>query len=112
MTLTQETVKREGKGPAAVISPEGEVDMHESPKLRAALAAETAKKPSLIIVDLGRVTFIDSSGVATLVEGLKRAKPAVLALCGMNAAVKDVFELSRLDKVFTIYPSRQEALSA
>ncbi len=113
MNLSQEIVERQAQGRAIVLCPEGEIDMHESPKLRAALSAEMAKKPALVVVDLARVTFIDSSGVATLVEAFKRAKAAgiSLALCGMNANVKDVFELARLDKVFSISPSRAEALA-
>lgn len=109
MNLTRETVDK-----AVVVSPEGEVDMHESPKLRTLLLAEIAKKPSRVVVDLAKVTFMDSSGVATMVEALKKAKATglPLLLCGMTENVKDVFELSRLDKVFTILAGRAEALGA
>lgn len=109
MQVTQETL-----GAAAVVAPSGSVDMHESPKLRAALLFEIAKKPAVVVVDLSAVSFIDSSGVATLVEALKatRAAGSALVLCGMNAKVKDVFELARLEKVFRIVPTRQDALMA
>lgn len=112
MQVTQETLPRTASGDAVVISPSGSVDMHESPKLRAVLLAEIAKKPAVVVVDLSAVSFIDSSGVATLVEALKatRAAGAALVLCGMNAKVKDVFELARLDQVFRIVCTRREAL--
>lgn len=102
------TVQLDGKSTAnaAVISPKGDIDMHESPKLRTAILAEAAKKPAAVIIDLTGVGFIDSSGVATLVEGLKATKAAgaSLILCGMSPKVLDVFELARLDKVFKIVP--------
>ena len=87
--------------------------MHESPKLRKALIAEIAKTPSVVIVDLADVSFIDSSGVATLVEAMKLAKAggARLVLCGMRPNVLDVFALARLDKVFVLAASRTEALA-
>lgn len=114
MNLTQETVERQALGQAIVVSPEGEVDMHESPKLRAALIEQISRKPKVVIVDLAKVSFIDSSGVATLIEALKRTRAAGLSLvlCGMNAKVKDVFEVSRLDKVFAIVVTRADALGA
>lgn len=114
MQISQETVAHPRYGSVAVISPSGDIDMHESPKLRTVLLDEIAKKPGAVVIDLVRVNFIDSSGVATLVEGLKGTKGngAAMILCGMSEKVRDVFELARLDKVFTIMGSRAEALAA
>ncbi len=93
-------------GDVLVISPVGDVDMHESPKLRTLILSEMKKKPKAVVFDLAQVAFIDSSGIATLVEALKEAKNigASLSLCGMSAKILDVFELARLDKVFKIVP--------
>lgn len=93
-----------------MISPAGDIDMHESPKLRAVVLLEIKKKPKAVIVDLSQVGFIDSSGIATLVEALKESKNigATLSLCGMSEKILDVFELARLDKVFKIAGTLKE----
>jgi anti-sigma B factor antagonist len=93
-----------------LISPVGDIDMHESPKLRDILLFEIKKKPQAIIVDFAQVEFIDSSGIATLVEALREAKNvgASLFLCGMSEKILDVFELARLDKVFDISGTLKE----
>ncbi len=112
MKVEQKTVNSEGRGTVSLVCPVGDIDMHESPKLRASLMSSMGGKPASIVVDLSQVGFIDSSGVATLVEGLKSSKSAGIefVLCGMSSKVLDVFELSRLDKVFKIVPSSQEAI--
>lgn len=114
MQVTTEILENTQLGRAAVISPDGEVDMHESPKLRAALIEAIAGGPAAIVVDLAGVTFIDSSGVATLVEAMKLAKAAglTLVLAGMNDKVRDVFALARLENFFRLAVSRREALGA
>ena len=67
-----------------------------------------------IVVNLGGVTYMDSSGVATLVEGLQLVNDykGKLYMCHVQGVVNDVFELSRLDKVFTIFPNESDALNA
>lgn len=114
MQVRTEIIESTLLGRAAVISPAGEVDMHESPRLRAALIEAIAGRPAAVVVDLAAVTFIDSSGVATLVETMKLAKAAglTLVLAGMNEKVRDVFALARLDKFFSLAASRREALGA
>lgn len=112
MQVTQEILESGPKGRSAVISPEGEVDMHESPRLRAALLEAIEARPALVVVDFAKVTFIDSSGVATLVEAMKLAKAAglPLVLCCMNEKIMDVFALARLDKFFRLADTRLEAM--
>ncbi len=67
-----------------------------------------------IVVNLGGVGFIDSTGLSTLVQGMKRARQVSgdLLLCGLQQPVRMVFELTRLDKVFDIYVSEADALRA
>ena len=112
MQITTEILESKDRGSSVVIAPAGEVDMHESPRLRTALIQAIAGRPAAVVVDLAGVTFIDSSGVATLVEAMKLAKAAgsPLILCSMNDQVRDVFALARLDKFFTLAGTRQEAL--
>ena len=94
-----------------VVAISGEIDMHKASPLRKTLLDELSKKPKKLVINLKEVSFIDSSGVATLVEALKECKRlnSTLVLCEMNEKVKDVFELARLEKVFTIVAKQDEA---
>lgn len=98
---------------AVVVAVKGDIDMGSVPELRKVLLPEIKKKPKKVVIDFTGVGFIDSSGVAVFVEGMKEAKPASVGLvfCALNAKVKDVFELARLDKVFKIVASRKDALA-
>ncbi len=84
----------------------GEVDLHYSPALREKiLGSLKAGKP--LLVDLEQVSYIDSSGIASLVEGFQTAKSAKLAygLLNVSSAAMQVLTLTRLDKIFTMYSS-------
>lgn len=67
-----------------------------------------------VVVDLGKVEFIDSMALATLVKGLKRTRESKgeFALCNLQQAVLIIFELTRLDKAFVIYDTRDDAVKA
>lgn len=99
---------------ATVIAPEGDIDLAHSPALRNSLRQAQSAKPARLIVDLGQVDYMDSSGVATLVEALQiaRRNNTRMVLCGMKDRVRSIFEIARLDTVFTIAPSREAALTA
>ena len=94
-----------------IVAVTGEVDLYSSPKLRTELLATTKAKHKAILVDLHQVSYMDSSGIATLVEALQQVKKygGKLKIANLQGAVRDVFELSRLDKVFDIYASLEEA---
>lgn len=96
---------------AVVVMIRGDVDLYSSPEVRKKIIALTDKKTPNILIDLTQVCYMDSSGVATLVEGLQQVGKykGRLKLFGLDAAVKEVFELSRLDKVFEIYPDESAA---
>jgi anti-sigma B factor antagonist len=96
-----------------VIGLAGEMDMSTSPDVRTAMAPLFRPGTARVIVDLSRVTYIDSSGIATFVEGLQLSQKtaASLTLAGMNAAVEAVFELAYLREVFHIVPAVEAALS-
>jgi anti-sigma B factor antagonist len=66
-----------------------------------------------IVVDLSEVAFIDSTGLGALVATLKHlGRGGQFALCGVGDAVATLFKLTRMDKVFKLYPSREAAVSA
>ncbi|MFQ5601887.1 MAG: STAS domain-containing protein [bacterium] len=97
-----------------VVEVDGDVDLYTSPGLRTELLELTKAGHKAILVDLKNVKYMDSSGIATLVEALQQVKKygGKLRLANLRDAVKDVFELSRLDKVFDIFPSIEEAKTA
>ncbi len=97
----------------AVLAPKGDVDMSASPNLRASLRPLVAKDKSRLIIDLSGVPYMDSSGVATLVEAMKlvRNHKGSLALCGMNDRVRGIFEIARLDQYFAIHDSIDSAIA-
>lgn len=99
---------------ATVVRLDGEVDLHVSPQLREQLKGLIAAKHERIVIDMSAVPYIDSSGVATLVEclqGLGRYG-GVLCLAALGDRTRSVFEISRLDSVFSMFPSVEEAVKA
>lgn len=82
----------------------GLVDIHSSPALRQKLHPLFTSDQREIHMDLSGVTFMDSSGIATLVEGLQwsRNYSAKFTLAGLTEPVRDVFAMSKLDTVFDI----------
>ena len=78
----------------------------------AILAAFNSRDISQVAVNLGGVSYIDSSGIATLVEGLQIARSTNrrFVLFGLKKGAREVLELARLDKIFDIRATEIEAL--
>ena len=98
---------------AVVLELCGDVDMARSVELRERLREVLSGKPKLTVVNLAQVGFMDSSGLATLVEALQisRRSGGELRLADLAVRVRSVFEIARLDTVFKIYASEAEALA-
>lgn len=96
-----------------VIALEGDIDLENAGEVRKALLANLKQKKDLLI-DLSAVTYIDSSGIASLVEGLQvaRKQKNELSLVSVSMRARRVLELARLDKVFTIHADVAAALAA
>ncbi len=96
----------------SIVALTGEVDLSWSPDARKAIL-ETLAARTPTLVDLSAVTYIDSSGVASLVEGYQNARKTGVefGLIGVSPAALGVLELARLDKVFPIYKSLAERLA-
>jgi len=97
----------------AVISVVGDIDLYSSPQLRqTVLDALGAGSEGRVLVDLTGVKYIDSSGVASLVEGLQLARRSQVrfGLCGLNRAPRQVLELTRLINVFEVFDTVDQAL--
>jgi anti-sigma B factor antagonist len=108
--MKHEVIKKQG---ASIVVLKGDVDLESSPAAREVLlkSVEGADK---VLVDLSSVTYIDSSGVASLVEALQAAKRngGRFALVAASDPTRRVLELARLDKVFTMYTTVDEGLQA
>ena len=96
-----------------VVGLAGEIDLDRAPEARR-LLLDCVKRRQDVLVDLSRVTYIDSSGIASLVEALQWAKSRGTDLClvAVSPQALRVFELARLDKVFAIHPDIDTALAA
>ena len=107
------TVKSETRDGATFVVPVGEVDLTASPVLRNELKRLQSAGLKRLIVDLSQVPYMDSSGVATLVEAMQiaRRNNTKLVLCGMQQKVKSIFEIARLDTVFAIVADANQALT-
>lgn len=114
--MAEDTMKvnAETRDGAVILAPEGDIDLAHSPTLRNSLRQAHISKPQRLIVDLSMVDYMDSSGVATLVEALQTARRnnTKMVLCGMKDRVRSIFEIARLDTVFAIVDSRDAALTA
>lgn len=104
-------VKAAQQGDVLVYQIIGEINISTSPELKKQFDKQSNKKT---VVDLSKVTYIDSSGLATLVEMLKKTKGqgGSLGLAGMSEKVRSLFEITKLDKLFSIFPNAEQAVSA
>lgn len=98
------TIEKSRASEGTLIQAVGEVDLYSSPDLRKAILKAVPSAGGVLLIDLAGVTYIDSSGVATLVEGLRstREHGAGFALVSPSRAVMQVLELARLDSIFEV----------
>src|SRR5688572_11316764 len=89
-----------------IIALEGEIDLHRSPQVKETLEPLITKKVPRILLDFGAVTYIDSSGLATMIETLQRIQSygGKFAMFGLRDSVRTVFEIARLDQIFSLFP--------
>ena len=106
--MRHEVIKKPG---VSIVVLKGDVDLESSPTAREILLKSVAGTDR-VLVDLSSVTYIDSSGVASLVEALQAAKRngGAFALVAASDPTRRVLELARLDKVFTMYASVEEGM--
>ena len=93
---------------------QGEIDLHVSPALRTALKAKAQAKTARLLLNFAGVGYIDSSGLATLIEYYQSARTyqGKLALCSLSSSVRSSFDLVRLTEVFSIFPTEAAAVQA
>lgn len=101
-------------GNATIVDVTGDITLYNSPELRGALVKLLKdNKDGRVIVNLTAVKYIDSAGVASLVEGLKLSRELKnsFSLFGLQRSPRQVLELTHLVKVFTIFETEAEALA-
>ncbi len=94
-----------------ILRPIGDVDLGCAATLRLRLKEVQNGNPDRLVIDLGAVPYMDSSGVATLVEAMQIARrtDTKLVLCAMQDKVRSIFEIARLDMVFAIVDNVEQA---
>ncbi len=96
-----------------VIALAGEVDLYTAPEFKQQLLDVVAKDAKEVVVDFTKTTFIDSTTLGVLVGGVKRLRiqDGRLSLVCSDRNITKIFEITGLDRVFSIYPTRDEALA-
>jgi anti-anti-sigma factor len=91
---------------------DGEININTSPELRKFFEAIVSNNNKKVLMDFSAVTYVDSSGLATLIEMLQRLKKVGgrLRICNMDQKVKSVFEVTKLYKFFEIFDTQESAL--
>lgn len=92
-----------------VIRPQGHLNAPKAPEFEQQLTAAIAKeRPTVVLVDMEQVESLDSAGLMVLVSALSQAQQQnyQFSLCSLSSSIKIIFELTQLDRVFEIFPSR------
>ena len=106
-------VKIEPKSGLTVCHVDGEIDINSSPQIKKSFDKLISTKTPKIVINLSKVTYVDSSGLATLVEILKNMKSygGRMRLACMSSKVKSLFEITKLEKLFEIMADEESAVS-
>ncbi len=101
-------------GSVTTLKLSGEIDLHASPILREKLHECAKQKLPVVLVDFNGVDYIDSSGLATFIEYVRDAEAhdGKIALFGLKPKVRTIFEIVRLNELFTLSATADEALAA
>lgn len=106
-------MKIEPKNGLMVCSIEGEIDINTAPEIKKSFKEMLSKKTPKLVINFTKVSYVDSSGLATLVEILKnmRSYGGRMRLTNLSAKIKSLFEITKLDKLFEIMADEAEAIS-
>lgn len=97
-----------------VLAVRGEIDLFTAPELKQVLAESIEAARIRIIVDLTETTFLDSTALGVLIGAVKRlrSRHGALAIVNVDDNIAKTFEITGLDQIFTILPTREEAIEA
>lgn len=102
------------RGDILVVTPEGKrIDAYSAPAFKGKLVDWIGSGHLRIVLDLSSVEFVDSSGLGAIVSTLKTiGNRGDLVICGVQKTVMNLFQLTRMNRVLRIFPSREDALKA
>lgn len=106
-----EIVKRENNG-VSILDINGEIDLYNAPEIKEIINSLIAEQKTNVIINLEKVSYIDSSGIGALISSLSNLKKyqGGLKIINVFASVRKVFELTKLTSFFEIYDSEDEAI--
>lgn len=92
---------------------EGEVTLQHSIKLRKTFDSFAKEGHKKVVVDLSSLDYIDSSGLATLIQLHVSTKKigGILNFCSLSEKAQDVFQMTKLNTVFPTYKTLEDALN-
>jgi anti-sigma B factor antagonist len=107
-------INRREVGDIVVFDINGEIDLYNAPEIKEKIKDELNKNKVNVIINLDRVSYIDSSGIGVLISSLSNLKKigGALKLINVYASVRKVFELTKLTSFFDIYDNESDAISA
>jgi len=92
----------------------GEIDIYTTPQFKEAVSAAIDENNPAIVINMAQVTYMDSSGFGTLLSATKRLRPldGALYLSGCNESIQRMLQITRLNTIFGVYATEEEALAA
>ena len=111
--VSRSSVRNAEPGSRQILPLEGEIDMRVSPRIATKLRALIRDKPEKLVIDLSKVSYIDSSGLAVLINAMQKVEAyrGKLYLVGMRETLRIIFETSRLDQAFRIQRDVADAIA-
>jgi anti-sigma B factor antagonist len=111
--MSLEVQTRQTDSGVRVLAPSGRLDVAGAPVLKEAVADAVKEGPPRVVIDMEGVSFVDSTGLGSVVAALKLARSSKgdLRLAAPNQQVRVVLELTTLDRVFAYYPTVEDALT-
>lgn len=109
-TLTEESLDDERH----IVAVRGEIDLFTAPEVKSTLASVIDNGKFRVVVDLTETTFLDSTALGVLIGAVKRlrTRDGALTIVNVDANIAKTFEITGLDQIFTIRPTRDEAVQA
>ena len=107
-------IRMDEKDGISVFRMNGDIDINTSPEVKRSFDDAIKQRKEKVVINLKDVSYVDSSGLATLVEILKnlRAYGGKMKLTNLSSKVKGLFEITKLDKLFDIVGEEDEAVAS
>lgn len=107
-------ISRRDSGDIVILDVNGEIDLYNAPEIKDTINKLIEEKKYNVVINLDKVSYIDSSGIGALISSLSNLKKyqGGLKICNVSGSVRKVFELTKLTSFFEIYDSETEAIQA